>query len=347
MSGRASPLRFLGLVFGGWICGRLVFVAPALLMEAAVAEEEEVPLLAKAAPTIVVSQPVRLATVARYPAPPTSGTAVAVGPVPPSSGSIRPVPQLAVRSAASPPEIPTSQPLSPVPLPGLASLPASQPERGLPLPIGPSDPTLNRWSISAWAFVRRGSGQQLATAGALGGSQVGARATYGLTGRIAISARLYSPLSRTGGAEASLGMELQPLRAVPVRILAERRQALGREGRSAFALLAHGGVSEQPLLGSLRLDGYAQAGVVGLKARDAFADGAIRIGVPVTDNLSLGLGAWGAAQPGASRVDLGPQASYRLPVLDRRARLSAEWRVRVAGDARPGSGPALTLSTDF
>jgi hypothetical protein len=201
--------------------------------------------------------------------------------------------------------------------------------------------------LSTWAFARRGSGRQLATAGVLGGSQVGARATYGLTDTVAISARLYSPIERTGGAEAALGIEVQPLRGVPIRLLAERRQSLGREGRSAFSLLAHGGVSEQPLLGPLRLDAYMQAGVVGLRSRNAFADGAVRIGVPLTDDIELGVGAWGAAQPDASRLDLGPQASYRLPVLGGRARLSAEWRMRVAGDARPGSGPALTLSTDF
>ncbi len=205
----------------------------------------------------------------------------------------------------------------------------------------------NRWSLSTWAFVRRGGAEQLAAAGTLGGSQIGARGTYALTDRLALSARLYSPVSRPRGAEAALGVEVQPLQAVPVRVLAERRQAIGRDGRSAFALLAHGGINEQPLLGPVLVDAYAQAGVVGLRSRDGFIDGAVRLGLAVTDDVKLGLGAWGAAQPGVSRLDLGPQASYRLPILEGRARLSAEWRVRVAGDARPGSGPALTLSTDF
>jgi hypothetical protein len=181
----------------------------------------------------------------------------------------------------------------------------------------------------------------------LGGSQVGARATYALSQRLAISARLYSPLSRASGAEAALGVEVQPLAAVPVRVLTERRQAIGRDGRSALALLAHGGVSERPLPGGLRLDAYAQAGVVGLRSRDGFVDGALRVGLPLGDKINLGIGAWGAAQPGASRVDVGPHASYRLPLLGGSARISADWRVRVGGDARPGSGPALTLSTDF
>lgn len=204
-----------------------------------------------------------------------------------------------------------------------------------------------RWSISAWALVRRGEGRQLAAGGLLGGSQMGIRATYRLRHGLAFSGRLYAPLNGPDGAEAAAGVEWQPLRAIPVRVLAERRQAIGRTGRSAFALLAHGGVSDQPVIGPVMLDAYAQAGVVGLKSRDAFFDGAVRMGIPLSEDLSVGLGAWGAAQPGVSRLDIGPQASYRLPALGEKLRVSAEWRVRVAGDARPGSGPALTLSTNF
>jgi hypothetical protein len=204
-----------------------------------------------------------------------------------------------------------------------------------------------RWSVSAWAFVRRGEGRELATGGALGGSQAGTRITYHLREGLSLSGRIYAPLNRPDGAEAALGFEWQPLRSVPVRLLAERRQAIGSDGRSAFALLAHGGVFDQRLIGPVRLDTYAQAGLVGLNARDAFIDGAVRLGVPVAENLSFGVGAWGAAQPGAARFDAGPQASYRLPIPGRNVRLAAEWRLRMAGDASPGSGPALTLATDF
>jgi hypothetical protein len=235
-------------------------------------------------------------------------------------------------------------PLLPAPMSSMVSHPPLSSPSGADFKA-PS--TLNRWSLSTWAFVRRGSAEQLAAAGTLGASQAGARATYALTDRLALSARLYSPISRLKGAEAVLGIEVQPLRTVPVRILAERRQAIGRDGRSAFALLAHGGASEQRVLGPVRLDAYGQAGVVGLRSRHGFVDGAARLGVNLTEDLKLGLGAWGAAQPGATRLDLGPQASYRLPVLGGHVNASLEWRARVAGDARPGSGPALTLSTDF
>ena len=207
--------------------------------------------------------------------------------------------------------------------------------------------SLSRWSISAWALVRSGDGPQLAPGGTLGGSQTGARITFRLRERFLLSGRVSMPLGRAAGAEAALGIEWQPFRAVPIRMLAERRQAVGRDGRSAFALLAHGGVSDRRVIGPVLLDAYAQAGLVGARSRDAFIDGAARVAVPVADGFSLGVGAWGAAQPGASRLDLGPQLSWRLPALDEKVRLSADWRVRVAGDARPGSGPAFTLSTDF
>jgi hypothetical protein len=56
--------------------------------------------------------------------------------------------------------------------------------------------------------------------------------------------------------------------------------------------------------------------------------------------VEVGAGAWGGAQPGAARLDMGPQASFRIPVGRTGIRASAEWRFRVAGDAEPGSGPA-------
>lgn len=113
--------------------------------------------------------------------------------------------------------------------------------------------------------------------------------------------------------------------------------------------MAYGGVSDFRVAGPVLLDAYAQAGVVGLRSRDLFADGALQLSLPVDEDSGLraGAGVWGAAQPGLARLDVGPQASMRLPVAGRSVRVSAEWRFRVAGEAAPRSGPALTLSTDF
>lgn len=201
--------------------------------------------------------------------------------------------------------------------------------------------------------MRQGEAQSLAAGGTLGGSQIGARFAYRLGGDpqrpLALTLRLSSPVRRHKGAETALGLEWAPIAALPVRLLAERRQALGREGRSAFALMAYGGVSDLKAIGPLRLSGYAQAGIVGAKSRDMFADGSAALALPLDQAgmISIGAGAWAAAQPGVSRFDVGPSLRIRMPVQGQSMTLSADWRLRVAGDAAPGSGPALTLATDF
>jgi hypothetical protein len=63
--------------------------------------------------------------------------------------------------------------------------------------------------------------------------------------------------------------------------------------------------------------------------------------------MSLGVALSGGAQPGVSRLDIGPQLQIRLPLPQGGARLSVEWRERIAGDAKPGSGLAITLAADF
>jgi hypothetical protein len=210
---------------------------------------------------------------------------------------------------------------------------------------------LSRWSGSAWLFLREAAGApDLAPGGTLGGSQAGARLAYRINGDmrrpLAISGRIYAPLERPQGAEASLGIDWKPLAGLPLHILAERRERIGREGRSDFGLTLYGGGERRVLNDRIRLEAYAQAGVVGIGERDLFADGAVRAGVPIGP-VEVGAGAWGGAQPGAARLDVGPQASFRLPIGRTGIRASAEWRFRVAGDAEPGSGPTLTIGTDF
>jgi hypothetical protein len=202
-----------------------------------------------------------------------------------------------------------------------------------------------RWSLDAWAHLRGGNPPGLAAGGSLGGSQAGARLRYRL-GRpgagLALTARI-AAAARGSGAEAAVGAEWQPSPAVPLRLTLERRQRIGRDGRSAFAVGAHGGVSGLPVAAGFRLDAYGQAGAVGLASRDLYADGGARLTRPVAKGVHAGVGAWGAAQPGVARADLGPSLSIRAgPAV-----LALDWRLRVAGNARPGSGPALTVATGF
>ena len=255
---------------------------------------------------------------------------------------------------------------SPAPVHLAALQPPAMPVTGLPAAAGahasaatpPVDPptlatprgTANRWSGSAWLLVRDElGGSVLAPGGTLGGSQAGGRLLYRLNDdaarALSLSARLYTPLRRAAGAEAAIGLDWRPVPNLPANILVERREALGDAGRSAFALTVYGGASAN-LPARLRFDAYAQAGVVCARSRDLFVDGAVRTVRPIGP-VEIGAGAWGAAQPGASRLDAGPQVSWRLPVRGANLRLSADWRFRIAGDAQPESGPALTLGADF
>ncbi len=214
------------------------------------------------------------------------------------------------------------------------------------VPAAPGRP--RRWSGSAWLLVRRdGAAPTLAPGGILGGSQAGGRLLYRLNDDaarpFALAARVSAPL-RGRGAEAALGLDWRPVERLPIHLLAERRQGLDGD-RSAFAAFVHGGTSVALPAGA-RIDAYAQAGAVGLRSRDLFADGAVRVGMPFGP-FEVGGGAWGAAQPGTARLDAGPQVSLPVNAGVARLRVSADWRFRLAGDARPASGPALTIGTDF
>jgi hypothetical protein len=184
----------------------------------------------------------------------------------------------------------------------------------------------------------------------LGGDQAGLRVarTLDRRGRLALYARASAPLTGTGR-ELALGVEWHPWRA-PMRFLAEQRIALDG-GKSGPAVAVVGGVTGIDLPFAFELEGYGQAGAVKRARVEPFADGALRITRPVAAigeaRLALGAGAWGAAQREAARVDLGPTAVTTLPVSGQSLRIAIDWRERVAGDARPGSGPALTLGADF
>lgn len=208
-----------------------------------------------------------------------------------------------------------------------------------------SRPGLDRWYLSTWLLVRRDGGSALASAGTLGGSQAGLRIGYRLARPLALSARVSTPLGHRRGTEAAFGLDWRPSDRLPLTLLVERRQAIGQGGRNAFALTLHGGVYRR-LAGDFRLDAYAQAGIVGTRSRDLFADGGTRLGIAIS-GIEVGASVSGGVQPGVARLDLGPQVTLRLPVAGERLRLTAEWRFRIAGEARPGSGPALTLASDF
>ena len=91
------------------------------------------------------------------------------------------------------------------------------------------------------------------------------------------------------------------------------------------------------------------AGAIRRDRTEPYADGAARATRPLATlgaaRLAVGGGVWAAAQRGAARVDVGPALTLELPLAGRAARFALDYRARAAGDARPGSGVALTLGT--
>lgn len=208
---------------------------------------------------------------------------------------------------------------------------------------------IDRVQVSAWALVRNQQAgavgpSSLASTGNLGGSQAGARLTYAFTRQIAASFRTSSDIGRRGF-EVAGGVRVQPLVNIPVWVTAERRQRIGQfGGRNAFAVFAEGGLYKRPLPWEFSLDAYFQGGIVGMRSRDPFVDGAFAITRPVYKNFSAGFGVWGGAQPGLYRVDAGPRVTMQVR---KNVRVHFDWRQRLAGNALPGSGPAITLGADF
>lgn len=266
----------------------------------------------------------------------------------PASG-VEPSPSAADEAPLSRPEAVASNP-GPGAAPAVTALTPEGPHR------------LDRWSLSSWSLVRQASpatsavpaatSPALAIGGQLGASQAGSRLTYRFTPRLSANLRFSAPIpaprtrNRGVNGEAALGVAWQPLVNLPLRLLAERRQRIGdlTGGRSAFALLAEGGIYGKALPLGFRLDGYGQSGIVSLRQRDWFVDGGLVAERPLFGRYSAGLGVWGGAQKGLNRLDLGPRISARMT---RNVRLSLDYRYRALGNATPGSGFAVALGSDF
>lgn len=219
--------------------------------------------------------------------------------------------------------------------------------------ILPVRPTADRWSAAAWVLWRGGSASAAAApAGRLGGSQAGVRVDYDLfpqaSHRVSAYARASTAFDRPTGPEGAVGIAWQPARAIPVTIAAERRVALGEGARNATALYVAGGIGPTDIGSAMRLEGYTQAGVVGLRSKDGFVDGKTSLSwrLPVS-TMRPGISLSGGAQPGLSRLDIGPELHFPVRAGGSAMRISAEWRERIAGNAAPGSGLTLTIAANF
>ena len=215
-----------------------------------------------------------------------------------------------------------------------------------------------RWSFDAWAFWREDTTTPI-TSGrpSYGRSQAGGILRYrpwpGSRWQPAIHLRTSWALDGAREREVALGASARPLPSVPVAIAAEARYFDGSQGsevRPAAYAVTQMPPAELPL--GLRGEVYAAGGYVGGRNATAFVDGQARVDrrvIGLTDNAEfrLGAGTWGGAQAEGGRLDVGPTASLPFSLGRISGRASADYRLRVAGDAEPASGPAITVSIGF
>src|SRR3546814_9610986 len=103
--------------------------------------------------------------------------------------------------------------------------------------------------------------------------------------------RAYQPLARRSGrtdaAQAVIGLELQPLRRLPLSLAVDRYVALGGKARDAWSLRLSGGLDDLPLKPSLRASFYGQAGVIGVHTRDGYVEGWAKMQKPLVKASGL------------------------------------------------------------
>ena len=149
--------------------------------------------------------------------------------------------------------------------------------------------------------------------------------------------------------EWSAGLRWHPSAAFPAQLSLERRFRPDRP--DAFAAYVSGGHDGTSLPLGFALDGYGQAGFVTGKSGGGFADAQLHILKSMASygpaKLAAGAGAWAGGQSDIMRVDIGPSVRANLQAGATSLRLDASWRFRILGNARPGDGPAVTLSTSF
>ncbi len=322
------PLRFLGSAVVGWTLFRIAALWP-------VAETAPLQALSRMVvkPVLALTMPVAAAAPGIPPTKPAERTPPMLSPavaVPPPGRRV-----LAAVSAPAP-----EPPYPPVRLRRMI-VPAL-----LAMPIAHGAGRLNG---SMWLLARGGPGGTL-SGGQLGASQAGVRVTYALgrSRRVAIAARLATPLAGQGK-EAAIGLDWKPTR-LPFHLIAEQRFVLdGGKGGPTIGMI--GGYGPGLVAPGLRIEAYGQVGAIARDGIEGFVDAAARATHPLVVHgpvrIDIGAGIWGSAQKGAARFDLGPTIGATVPVGRHTVRLSADWRARVAGDARPGSGPAFTIGSDF
>ncbi|MCZ8326129.1 MAG: hypothetical protein O9283_12780 [Sphingomonadaceae bacterium] len=371
---RGQPLVVLGLLLAGWAGLRLLLwedlarpSVPVVVMAAAAPEPALVPPAAVAAPA--ARMPVPGPTLL----PPPHSREAVPEPLPVAPRALpgfEPGGPVQVQGDDGPRlagahQIAWIAGLAQLPVPSFLreranlGVPGIAPSGGATLTTSHRAAAARRWSVDGWLLLRQG-GLAPGACGlpppAYGASQAGAVVRYRLAPASRTRPTLYlratAATAAPRGEEAALGLALRPLPRVPVSLSGEVRVtniAGSAVLRPAVMLVTE--LDRFALPAGLRGEAYGQAGYVGGRGGTPFADGQVRIDRALARlgpaELRAGGGAWGGVQRGAGRLDLGPSATLDFPLGGGQARLAADWRLRVAGQARPQSGPALTLSAGF
>ena len=222
----------------------------------------------------------------------------------------------------------------------------------------PSATTPQGFEVYAYSFWRRGS----SPAGTLGNGQYGGSQSAVIAAipvlrfsgnpghsRLSMAGRISVAHGSVRERELAAGVRWRPVARIPAQVIAERRF---RENRpDAFAALVAGGQSGVKLPLEFRLDGYGQAGFVSGQGGGPFADVAAQAHRSIAQSqrasFAIGAGIWGGGQDNVMRMDIGPNMRANISAGSAVFQFDASWRVRVAGHAQPGDGPAVTLSTSF
>ena len=223
----------------------------------------------------------------------------------------------------------------------------------------------SRWRFDSWLLLRPGG------AGVVGGgpgsssygaSQAGAVVRYRLDPdsdhRPAAYLRATQAFAAGNERELSAGLAARPVPSIPIAVHSEVRltQADGGGGSVRPAAFAVTDLPPVNLGNRVEARGHAAAGYVGGDFATTFVDGQARVdrelarfdlGTVHASTIHAGAGAWGGAQKGAARLDVGPAARLEIAIGETSARLAVDYRVRVAGQSAPGSGIAVTLATGF
>src|SRR5690606_935396 len=223
------------------------------------------------------------------------------------------------------------------------------------LPPAGTGATGPRLSAAAWVMVRDDTAPVAAGLPSYGRSQAGAVVRYRLAPSSRFDPQMYARATGalSGPLEQDLAAGMSARRAkVPLRVGVEMRLSrtnAGSEVRPALVTVTEFPPLDLPL--GVRGEVYAQAGYVGGTYATPFVDGQARVERQLVRlgaaEISAGAGAWGGGREGAARLDVGPTATVAIRVGEARGRLAVAYRFRVAGDAEPRRGPALTVSAGF